>query len=139
MKSAPHIAFDYRPSSSVLAACSGVAILAQIAVFYCGLSWWVKIPLAIAIAGYTTIAIRNYRHPRYHRIIWHSAGHGQLIDNNDHEIEAALVNSARLGPMLVLSWIPFEAACFRAVLMPDNLDAESRRRLRVRLARPTTA
>jgi len=135
MKSVPAIAFDYRPSRGLLCGILIMAVLASLAIALCGLGMAWKLGLVALAAAYTGWALRKFLHPPFARIVWHSAGHWRLHDARGGERAGEFVRAVALGVLtvLVLKTAPKRALAF--VLLPDNCDAETRRKLRVRLVR----
>lgn len=132
MRSAPAIAFDYRPSFTLAAALVVMMVLAWVAIHLCGLG----LPLKLAFWGASLVwsadgLLRLFR-PSYTRVA-HGESGWTLVDRNGNEISASLAQYARLGFVQMLD---FKAERrFRLVLMPDNLDAQTRRKLALLLAR----
>lgn len=134
MKSAPPIAFDYRPSRTVIAATVAIALVAAVAPWLSALpaaacSALSALALLLAIA-----ALVRFARPGFVRIA-HGAAGWTLLDHAWREHPALLVGHRHLGAMLVLDWRHDRRARFRALLVPDNLDAQTRRRLVLLLAR----
>lgn len=135
MKSVPAIAFDYRPSRWLLAAIVTIALLALAAIALCGLNAWSRLALAIIVIAYTLWTVRDFRNPPFTHISWHAAGHWRLRDAADREQVAELRRAVVLGVLIVLVLRIGPQRSFALPLLPDNCDAETRRHLRVRLAR----
>jgi len=135
MKSVPAIAFDYRPSRWLLVAIIAIALLALVAIALCGLNAWSRLVLAMIVIVYATWAMRDFRNPSFIHISWHAAGHWRLRDTADREQVAELQRAVVLGMLIVLVLRIGPQRLFALPLLPDNCDAETRRRLRVRLAR----
>jgi len=135
MKSVPAIAFDYRPSRGLLCGILIMAVLALVAIALCGLGMAWKLGLAASAAAYVGWVLGKFLHLPCVRIVWHSAGHWRLHDARGGEQTGEFVRAVALGVLtvLVLKTAPKRALAF--VLLPDNCDAETRRKLRVRLAR----
>jgi hypothetical protein len=138
MKSAPTIAFDYAPSRAVVLAgalvCAGAALA----------PWLSVLPVAAcagvssAAAGFGAFALHSQWRTPFRRIACRASG-WTLVDLADTEHEAILESHAQLGALMVLAFRHGPRARFRAVLGPDNLDAETRRRLVLLLARAEIA
>ena len=134
MKSAPPIAFDYRPSRAVIAATGAVGFVAALA------PWWSAAPLGLRIAlslgalGIAVVALHRYRSPPFHRIVRRASG-WRLVDRDGSERVATLSAHRRFGAWLALDWRCAPRARFRVLVTPDNLDADTRRRLVLLLAR----
>lgn len=135
MKSVPAIAFDYRPSRWLLYAIAAMAILAFAAIAVCGLSIASKLALIALAAAYAAHARRTFLHPPYVQVMWHSAGHWRLADAGGREQVGELARAVALGALTVLILRTGPKRTTALALLPDNCDAETRRKLRVRLAR----
>lgn len=137
MKSAPTIAFDYRPSRIVAAATAAIAALALVAPLLSGLPGALRAVLALLGAGAGVAALARFLRPRLRRIV-HGATGWQLV-GDDAAHEATLVSHARIGAFIALSWRIAGGGSRHAVLAPDNLDAQTRRRMLLLLARADAA
>ncbi|HEX7917294.1 protein YgfX [Rudaea sp.] len=135
MKSVPAIAFDYRPSRWLLLAIAVIAALALVAIVLCGLNSWIKLALATAVLAYALHSSWQFLHPRFAHVMWHSAGHWRLRDAAEHEQVGELRHAVVLGALIVLVLRVGPKRTCSFALLPDNVDEEARRRLRVRLAR----
>jgi toxin CptA len=133
MKSAPTIAFDYRPSRVVAGAATAVVVLALAAPLLSGLPLALRVLLAALalLAGGASIA--RFLHPRLRRIT-HGATGWQLVGDADVH-EATLLSHARIGAFIALSWSLAGGGRRHAVLAPDNIDADTRRRVALLLMR----
>ena len=80
------------------------------------------------------MALRSLRSPPFVRIAYRGDG-WLLIDRAGVEHAALLRAHRHLGAFVTLDWRCAPRARFRVVLAPDNLDAETRRRLIVLLRR----
>jgi hypothetical protein len=138
MRSAPAIAFDYRASQTLaLAAAAGVlaAIVAP---------WLSRLPasacavvsLAALIAGVASLA--RFERAAFRRIALRASG-WTLVDRAGAENTAELVAHVHLGAWLVLDFRGAGRGRFRAVVGPDNIDADTRRRLILLLSRAEVA
>lgn len=133
MTSAPAIGFEYRPSRQLAAALIVVQALAWIAIALSGVALWLQSILALAV-----LATGLYQR-------WHDArlplralalsgdGHWQLHLTNGDDVPARLLSARALGQYIVLS-LAVAGRRHGVLLGPDNLDPDSRRRLRMRLA-----
>jgi toxin CptA len=134
MKSAPAVAFDHHASRSLTLATSIVALLAVAAVWLSGLPWWAQLALTVGIAVATGVAFGNLLRPRVRGVRWRSDGGADIFLGDDRREAQGEVSAARvMGPLVALSlrWAPRGRATLW--LLPDNLDPETRRRLRMRL------
>jgi toxin CptA len=135
MKSVPAITFDYRPSRWLLLALAVIAVLALFAVALCGLNPWIKLALAALTLAFALHTSRRLLHPLFVNVMWHSAGHWRLRDAAGREQAGELRHAVVLGAVIVLTLRVDPKRTCSFVLLADNGDAETRRRLRVRLAR----
>ena len=134
MKSAPTIAFDYRPSRRVGAALVLIALLACIAPWFSASSRYASALLSLLVLGFAAHAPSGLLGPRSVRLAPRADG-CRLRDAPGHEQAALLCGHRHLGPLLTLDWRWAPRRRFRIVLTPDNLDADTRRRLIVLLRR----
>jgi toxin CptA len=133
MKSAPAIAFDYRPSRSVGLAIGGMTVLSLLAISHSGISmrWgWI---LAVAALSTGLHALYRHFHPGMVRIARTGAG-WMLVDRRGLEYPVDLIRHIRRGLLLVLHFRHESGHRRSFVLMPDNVDADLRRRLLLALA-----
>jgi len=138
MKSAPSIAFDYVPSRLLSAALCVVAVLAAAAPWLSALPIVVCVVLSLLAVVVAAIAARAFRVPPFVRIAYRGDG-WVLLDRAGVEHAALLRAYRHLGAFVTLDWRHARRARFRVVLAPDNLDAETRRRLVVLLRRVADA
>jgi toxin CptA len=94
--------------------------------------------LTLGIAGIAGAAFGNLLRPRVRSILWRADGGADLVLNdrpsdNRREAQGAIQAMRVMGPLIALTlrWPPRERA--HLWLLPDNLDAETRRRLRMRV------
>lgn len=135
MKSAPAIAFDYRPSRWLLAATAVTTGLALVALTLCAFDAAVRVLLAIVIVGYAMFALRRFVRIAPRRLAWHTAGHWRIVESSGVERVAELERAAIRGAWIALTLRRSDKSTLAIVLGPDNSDVETRRRVRVRLAR----
>ena len=133
MRSAPAIGFEYRPSgwpSRLLVLLAGLAVLAAMV---SGAPLWARVALAVASVAACVYAIRRL-HPPVYAVGW--ANHsGWTLRGLDGADDAATLVSFRILPQLVLLRLASKRyGKLTLWLMPDNTDADIRRRLRMRLA-----
>ncbi|MEP7043642.1 MAG: hypothetical protein ABI843_11305 [Dokdonella sp.] len=138
MKSAPTIAFDYRPSRWIAGAGCGVLALAVLAPSLTALPVIARIGVSLFALVAGACALRRHLLPRFRRIAWRASG-WVLVDPAGEEHAALLISQAHLGALLALGFRYGPRARFRMVLAPDNLDAQTRRRLILLLARAEVA
>lgn len=138
MTQAPDIAFNYRSSRLLLLALCGVAVLAIVAVWISGVPVWMRAGLTVATAVLVGVAAGRLLRPRVGAVAWRGTGEVDLVLNDTpldkrREARGEIRASRVMGSLIVLSlrWPPRERASLW--LLPDNLGADTRRRLRVRL------
>jgi toxin CptA len=135
MRSVPAIAFDYRSSRVVAIAMGAGALLALAAIAACGLPFAVKFALAVVAVAYLVSTLRRFLRPSFDHAVWHSAGHWRLRHAQADAVTCELIDATILGPLIVLRLRAAPRRSIALVLLPDNCNAETRRSLRVRLAR----
>lgn len=135
MKSVPAIAFDYRPSRWLLLALAVITALALVAIALCGLDPWIKLALAVLTLAYALYSSKRFLYPPFIHLMWHSSGHWRLRDIAEREQVGELRDAVVLGALIVLMLRVDPKRTCSFVLLLDNVDEETRRRLRVRLAR----
>jgi hypothetical protein len=138
MKSAPTIAFDYRPSRGIAIVASVVLIAAAAAPWFSGLPWSVQVVLSLTALVVGIAALKRFTRAAFRRIAYQASG-WKLVDVDAAEHAVDLMAHTRLGSWLVLDFRHARRRRFRAVLGPDNVDAETRRRLILLLARAEVA
>lgn len=134
MKSAPAIAFDYKPSRWLTLALIVATLLAIAAIAWCGLAWWWKGMLIAATCAYAVFCMRDFLRPPFEHVTWHAAGHWRVRDRSSNEQAAEFEHATVRGKLIVLI---LRTGSKRRVALPlfiDNCDAETHRQLRVRLA-----
>jgi toxin CptA len=135
MKSAPAIAFDYRPSRRVAAGIVVIALLALVAVALSGIDPWIGSAIGFAACGYAALALWRFLASAVRRVAWHEAGHWRILDAEGRERVAELQHAVVRGAWMAFALRLADGRRVGLVLAPDNCTADVRRRLRVRLAR----
>ena len=135
MKSAAAIAFDYRPSRLLLAAIALVCGLALVAIALSAAGFALQAVLALGALGYAAFSARRCWRGETRRAAWHEAGHWRIVDARGESHVAELAHATVRGNWIVLGLRRSDGVRVVLMLAPDNSDAETRRRLRVRLAR----
>ena len=138
MRSAPTIAFDYRPSRRVAGVASVVLIAAVAAPWLSGVSCPAGVAFSLAAFVLGKTALKRFTQAGFRRIAYQASG-WKLVDAAQAEHATDLVSHTRLGDWLVLDFRSSDRHRFRALLGPDNVDAETRRRLILLLARGEVA
>lgn len=138
MKSVPAIGFRYRASLLLAVATASVALLAIVATWLIRGPAWLHLVLIVIVAAYAVTAIRNLARPSITSLLWRADGGVELTlrdgsTETGRTVQGALQGTRVLGPLIVLTlrWPPRGHATIW--LLPDNLDADTRRRLRMRL------
>ena len=136
MKSAAAIAFDYRQSRWIAVAVVLIAMLAGLAVALSEVSLVSKVALACAAGAYAAWSLDRFlRTNNIRRAAWQQGGHWRLAEADGSEHVAELEHGSVRGGWIVLRLRRADKRRETLVLGPDNSDADTRRRLRVALAR----
>lgn len=138
MNSVPAIGFRYRPSPLLAVATASVGLLAIVATWLIRGPIWLHLVLIVMVVAYAVAAIRNLTRPPIMSLLWHADGGVELTlrdgsTETGRTLQGILQGTRILGPLIVLTlrWPPRGHAAIW--LLPDNLDADTRRRLRMRL------
>jgi hypothetical protein len=138
MRSAPAIAFDYRPSRALAATVACVAVAAAVAPWLGAVPITLRAFATLSVSIVAAVEIRRLLSARYRRIS-HGAPGWRLFDASGESRVAELVSHHRVGAWLALDFRVDADRRFSIVLGPDNLDADTRRRLVLMLARAEVA
>jgi toxin CptA len=137
MRSAPAIGFECRPSRTLSVCIVVLTVLALVAIALSGLPLAVNAILVAGALVYGATALWRYRRPRVIALTWRADGSvslrlAQRAGGQSEEVQGTLQDARMLGFIIVLHlrWPGGRAGVW---ILPDNLDAEPRRRLRVRL------
>ncbi len=137
MRSAPAIGFEYRPSRVLALSAALLIVLAMIAVAVSGTPIWLAIALAPAVLVHGAWSLWLFLHPHIVALNWRSDGSVSVKLTDRHgaetEVQGALHGARVLGPLILLQ-LRWTRGAANLWLLPDNLDANTRRRLRMRLA-----
>jgi toxin CptA len=138
MKSAPAVGFRYRASRLLLVAMLVVAMLALVAIWLSALPRWASLALVLVIVAYAGAALGSLLRPRVRSVLWRADGGADIalddrLGDRRREAQGAIHVARVMGPLIALTlrWPPRGRATLW--LLPDNLDADTRRRLRMRL------
>lgn len=138
MKQAPAIGFTCRVSWLLVIATLVVGLLALVAVQLVRGPAWLHHVLHLAIVAYVAAVVAGMLRPRVKALVWREDGTTDItlrdgIVEDGRTVQGAFGSARVLGPLIVLTlrWPPRERA--HLWLLPDNLDADTRRRLRMRL------
>jgi toxin CptA len=135
MKYVPAIAFDYVPSRGLFAAIVAIGLLALLALACSGVDLWLKLIFGVLTFGYSVKGLHTFLNPPFTQVFWHSSGHWRLQHASGREQVASLHSATVLGMLtvVILQFTPKRTIAL--MLFADNCDAETKRRLRVRLSR----
>lgn len=141
MKSAAAITFERRPSWLLALSLALLTGLALSAVWSSGLR---ERPEAAGLVSLLCLILllrqlRGQFVSRWRRAAWDSAGNWQLLDLHAAAQPMRLTAWHALGLCLLLRLRSDAGERVNLVLLPDNLDADTRRRLRVRLQQASAA
>lgn len=116
-----------------------MTVAAVVALGASGLPPWLKV-LGGAAAGICGVVagVRLLRVP-VRRCAWHAGGEWRVRDADGIEHAASLRHATMRGPLIALVLSAGPLRDIALVLLPDNCDADTRRRLRVRLSRSRDA
>ena len=135
MTTAPAIGFRCRVSPTLLILTVLVSVLAVVAVLLAALPHWLHAGLIACIGGYAGAALFRLLRPRMRSMLWRADGSVDLVlhDEEGRTVQGIVQNARVMGPLVVLTvrWPPRERT--HLWLLPDNLDGDTRRRLRMRL------
>lgn len=138
MRAAPAVGFDYRASRALLAATIAVAALAIVAVAISGAPHRLRVALMLLIVVCGAASLARLLRPRIRSLLWRADGGVDLALRHTRfdrrpEVHGTIQQARVVGPLivLVLHWPPRGHATLW--LLPDNLDPDIRRRLRMRL------
>ncbi|MGO4700344.1 protein YgfX [Dyella sp. 2RAB6] len=134
MTSAPAIGFEYAPSRLLARSCAGLAWLALLAVWLCGMPWWGKCAMSCVLAAALLAERRRWLRPGVTSAGWAADGGWTLRDATSTDIQAMLLSSRVLAGCVWLRLRLASGPALSLLLAPDNSDADLRRRLRMRLA-----
>jgi len=134
MRSAPSIAFDYRPAPAIVAFAGAIVVAAASAPWFSAASFGIRAAVAIAAAAYGIVALRSFVRVRFTRIAYRAAG-WVLVDRNGVEHAAVLATHAQYGTWVALDFRLDRGGRFRVLIGPGHSDAETRRRLILLLSR----
>jgi len=134
MRSAPSIAFDYRPAAAIVVLAGAIVAAAASAPWFCALPIAVKGAVSVAAVAYGIVALRRFARAGFIRIAYRASG-WTLVDATGTEHAADIASHARHGHWIALDFRIAGRRRFRALVGPGNADAETRRRLILLLSR----
>jgi toxin CptA len=133
MTSAPAIGFEYRSSRWVPRLFVAVTCLTVVAVMASGGPVLMRVVLASVLVAVCSQAIRRLQLPIY-AVGWASRSGWTLRGLDGADDAAALLSFRIVGQLVLLRLASGRYGKLTLWLMPDNTDADIRRRLRMRLA-----
>lgn len=133
MRSAPAIAFDYRPSRLIAVAGGIISALALLGIAASGLPMILKFVLSMLALFYGVIHLRRYLDSNIVRLA-HGASGWSLVDREGREWVVKLEDHVHRGLLMVLVFSGEDSPKRRFVFVPDNIDGKTRRRLLLVLA-----
>ena len=133
MTSAPAIGFEYRPSRWVPCLFVAVTCLTVVGVMVSDAPLLVRTTLALASMAACNYAVRRLHLPIC-AVGWASRSGWTLRGVDGADDAAALLSFRVVGRMVLLRVASGRYGKLTLWLMPDNTDADIRRRLRMRLA-----
>jgi len=132
MTSAPAIGFEYRRSPLLDAAVALMTALALLAIVLCGLPASGKLVLAAMLSA--VLALTWRRRPAAPASVgWNPAAGWSLRLADGRDVVAELTSHRVIAGCIVLC-LKGDGTRWALWLLPDNSDADTRRRLRMRLA-----
>ncbi|MBD8871876.1 protein YgfX [Rhodanobacter sp. DHB23] len=134
MTSAPAIGFEYRPSHWLPRLLWSLAMLVLLAIASCGLPTWLKLILAVLAVALVFHAVRRHRASPVMAAGWSGEGGWSLHLADRSDAPARLASFRVLGACILLRLRTAALGEQVLLLAPDNSDADTRRRLRMRLA-----
>lgn len=135
MKSAGAIAFELRPSRLLIAALATMAGVSLVAIWGSGLyaTAWLAATVSLVALVAVTRTIWRLHDSRWRRAGWNADGFWTLLDATQTAVGAQLLGWRAFGLTLLLRLRSDAGEAVTLYLLPDNLDRDTRRRLRVRL------
>jgi toxin CptA len=133
MTSAPAIGFEYRHSRWAQRLFVAVTVLALLAVLLSGLPWWLKPVFSLGAMAACRQALRSLRLPVV-AVGWSGRSGWSLHGRDGADEPAALLSHKVVRNAVLLRMASRRHGKLTLWLMPDNTDADTRRRLRMRLA-----
>jgi hypothetical protein len=135
MKSAGAIAFELRASRLLIAVVATMAALALVALWLSGLheTAWLAVVVSLIVVVSTIRVVRPLYDSRWQRACWNADGVWSLADAAQTMTTARLLGWSAFGLALLVRLRDDAGRNVTLYLLPDNLDRDTRRQLRVRL------
>lgn len=134
MSSAPTITFEVKPSRLLTVAVWSMTLAACVAVCLSGLPIWVRAALCMVALLYAGFSARKLKRQPLRSVGWHGDNAWTLHLHDGRQAQAQLLSGRVLGPLIVLRLAWPGGGNSALTLLPDSVDADTRRRLRVRLS-----
>ena len=134
MSSAPSITFDVRPSRLLALAVVLMALLAIVAVILSRLPWSFQLGACVLVVLYGGYHLRRSRRQPLASVGWHGDDTWTLNLADGRQAQGHLRSGRVLGPLIVLRLAWPQGGETALTLLPDSVDADTRRRLRMRLS-----
>lgn len=134
MSSAPTITFDVKPSRLLAGAVWVMAVAACVAVLVSGLPLLARIAVCVVALLYALFSVRKLKRQPLRAVGWHGDDAWTLHLTGGREATGKLLGGRIVGPLIVLRLAWPEGGRSALTLLPDSIDADTRRRLRVRLS-----
>lgn len=134
MPSAPSITFDVRPSRLLMLAVVLMALLAIVAVILSRLPWPFQLGACVLVVLYGGYSLRRLRRQPLASVGWHADDTWTLNLADGRQAQGQLRSGRVLGPLIVLRLAWPQGGETALTLLPDSVDGDTRRRLRMRLS-----
>jgi toxin CptA len=134
MTSAPAIGFEYSPSRWLPRVSIAVATLGLLAVGACALPVWIKLSLVVIVLLATWRSVRATAASIVAAVGLSADNDWTLRLTSYEDVPATLASFRVLGAFVLLRLRTADLGTQVVLLAPDNSDADTRRRLRMRLA-----
>lgn len=134
MSSAPTITFEVRPSRWLAALVGLMALAAVVGVLASRLPWSLRIAVCTAVAVYAGWSMRRLLRQPLRAVSWHADDRCTLHLADGREATGRLCGGRILGPLVVLRLAWSHGGTTALPLLPDSMDVDTHRRLRMRLS-----
>lgn len=138
MTSAPPIVFECRTSRLLALASLAVWLMALVALGLAGMPHWLYSLLLAGVSSIGAYSLIRLQRPPLRSLHWRADGSVGVVTRDtaaggSASAEGELLGARTLGPLLVLRLAWAGGGKATLWLLPDNLDADVLRRLRVRV------
>lgn len=133
MSSVPTITFDVRPSRWLTGAVVAVSVLAVVAVCMARIGSLLQLALGVVVLAYAAYGVYSYWQQPVRHATWHADGSWILSLAGEGEVGVRLTAARRLGPLMFLHFARTDKGHVSLTVLPDNVAADTRRHLRMRL------